>query len=39
VKADQLVTVPAAVLVGPIGRLAPVANERVDVALRFVLDL
>jgi mRNA-degrading endonuclease toxin of MazEF toxin-antitoxin module len=39
VKADQFVTVPTGVLVGPIGRLAPPAIERVDAALRFVLDL
>jgi mRNA interferase MazF len=39
VKADHLSTVPATVLVGPIGRLAPAAIERVDAALRFVLDL
>ena len=39
VKADQLVTVPAAVLHGPVARLAPAAIERLDVALRFVLDL
>lgn len=39
VKADQLVTVPAAVLRGPVARLAPAAIDRLDVALRFVLDL
>jgi mRNA-degrading endonuclease toxin of MazEF toxin-antitoxin module len=39
VKADQFVTVSAGVLVRPIGRLAPAAMERVDAALRFVLDL
>ena len=39
VKADQLVTVPAAVLRGPVARLAPAARDRLDVALRFVLDL
>ncbi len=39
VKGDQLLTVPAPVLSGPIGRLAPSAIERLDVALRFVLDL
>jgi mRNA-degrading endonuclease toxin of MazEF toxin-antitoxin module len=39
VKADQLVTVPVTMLTGPVGRLAPVAIERVDTALRFVLDL
>ena len=39
VKADQLSTVPAGLLTGPIGRLAPGAIERLDAALRFVLDL
>ena len=39
VKADQLSTVPAGLLRGPIGRLAPGAIERLDAALRFVLDL
>lgn len=39
VKADQLSTMPAALLTGPIGRLAPGAIERLDAALRFVLDL
>ena len=39
VKADQLVTVPAAMLRGPVARLAPAAIDRLDVALRFVLDL
>jgi mRNA interferase MazF len=39
VKADQLSTIPATMLVGPVGRLAPVAIARLDVALRFVLDL
>lgn len=39
VKVDQLSTVPATLLDGPIGRLAPAAIERVDAALRFVLDL
>ena len=39
VKADQLQTVPAAVLHGPVARLAPAAIDRLDVALRFVLDL
>jgi mRNA interferase MazF len=39
VKADQLVTVPAAVLRGPVARLAPAAIDRLDVVLRFVLDL
>lgn len=39
VKADQPTTVPGAILRGPIGRLAPAAIERLDAALRFVLDL
>ena len=39
VKVDQLVTVPAAMLHGPIAHLAPAAIERVDAALRFVLNL
>ena len=39
VKVDQVSTVPATMLVGPVGRLAPAAIERVDAALRFVLDL
>jgi len=39
VKADQLTTLPAAMLTGPVGRLAPAAIERVEAALRFVLDL
>jgi len=39
VKADQLQTVPTGVLHGPVARLAPVAIDRLDVALRFVLDL
>jgi len=39
VKADQLQAVPAALLRGPIGRLSPAATDRLDVALRFVLDL
>ena len=39
VKADQLSTVPAGLLDGPIGRLAPAAIARLDDALRFVLDL
>jgi len=39
VKADQLTTLPAAMLTGPVGRLAPGAIERLDTALRFVLDL
>ena len=39
VKADQLLTLPAPRLDGPIGRLAPAAIARLDDALRFVLDL
>jgi len=39
VKADQLQTVPTAMLHGPVARLAPAAIDRLDVALRFVLDL
>jgi mRNA interferase MazF len=39
VKADQLFTVPASALAGPVGRLAPDAMARLDGALRFVLDL
>jgi len=39
VKVDQIVTAPATVLHGPIAHLAPAAIERVDAALRFVLDL
>ncbi len=39
IKADQLATVPAAMLRGPVGRLAPDALLRLDDALRFVLDL
>lgn len=39
VKADQLLTLPASILAGPVGRLAPAATKRLDVALRLVLDL
>ncbi len=39
VKADQPMTLPSSLLEGPVGRLAPAAIERLDVALRFVLDL
>jgi mRNA interferase MazF len=39
VKADQLVTMPVTMLAGPVGRLAPEARDRLDAALRFVLDL
>lgn len=38
VKADQLVTIPATMLGGPVGHLGPAVLERLDVALRFVLD-
>jgi mRNA interferase MazF len=38
-KADQPMTLPATLLEGPVGRLAPAAIERVDAGLRFVLDL
>ncbi len=39
VKADQIQTVSGAVLHGPVAHLAPVAIDRLDMALRFVLDL
>ncbi len=39
VKADQPETIPSRLLDGPVGRLAPTAIDRLDVALRFVLDL
>jgi mRNA interferase MazF len=39
VKADQLQTIPTGMLHGPVARLAPAAIDRLDVALRFVLDL
>jgi mRNA-degrading endonuclease toxin of MazEF toxin-antitoxin module len=39
VKTDQLATVPAALLQGPVARLASAAIDRLDIALRFVLDL
>ena len=39
VKADQPETIPSGLLDGPVGRLAPGAIDRLDVALRFVLDL
>jgi len=39
VKADQVMTLPAPMLQGPIARLAPAAVDRLDTALRFVLDL
>jgi mRNA-degrading endonuclease toxin of MazEF toxin-antitoxin module len=39
IKADQLATVPAGILRGPIGHLASEAMGRLDAALRFVLDL
>jgi mRNA-degrading endonuclease toxin of MazEF toxin-antitoxin module len=38
-KCDQPTTLPAVVLGPKAGRLAPGALDRVDVALRFVLDL
>jgi mRNA-degrading endonuclease toxin of MazEF toxin-antitoxin module len=38
-KADQPMTLPATLLEGSVGRLAPAAIERVDAGLRFVLDL
>jgi mRNA interferase MazF len=38
-RADQLHTVPASMLHGPVARLAPAAIDRLDAALRFVLDL
>lgn len=39
VKCDQPATLPVAILGPRAGRLAPAAIERLDVALRFVLDL
>lgn len=39
VKCDQPATLPVAVLGPQAGRLSPAAIERVDRALRFVLDL
>jgi mRNA-degrading endonuclease toxin of MazEF toxin-antitoxin module len=39
VKCDQPATLPVAVLGPQAGRLAPAVLERVDRALRFVLDL
>lgn len=39
IKADQLVTVPSGLLEARVGRLAPGALERLDAALRLVLDL
>jgi mRNA-degrading endonuclease toxin of MazEF toxin-antitoxin module len=38
VKADQPMTLPARVLGGQVGRLAPGALDRLDAALRFVFD-
>ncbi len=39
VKCDQLITVPAGLLGQAAGRLSPEALDRLDAALRFVLDL
>jgi mRNA-degrading endonuclease toxin of MazEF toxin-antitoxin module len=39
VKCDQPATLPAVVLGPRAGRLSPVAIERLDMALRFVLDV
>ena len=39
VKCDQLLTFPTIVLGQRAGRLSPAAMDRVDSALRFVLDL
>lgn len=39
VKCDQPATLPVAVLGPRRGRLAPAVVERLDIALRFVLDL
>jgi mRNA-degrading endonuclease toxin of MazEF toxin-antitoxin module len=39
VKCDQPATLPTVVLGPKAGRLAPEVIERVDAALRFVLDL
>jgi mRNA-degrading endonuclease toxin of MazEF toxin-antitoxin module len=39
VKCDQLVTLPTVVLGPRVGRLNPEAINRLDRALRFVLDL
>jgi mRNA-degrading endonuclease toxin of MazEF toxin-antitoxin module len=39
VKCDQPTTLPTSVLSPRVGRLSPEAVDRVDKALRFVLDL
>lgn len=39
VKCDQPATLPVTVLGPRVGRLNPAATDRVDAALRFVLDL
>lgn len=39
VKADQIMTLAGPLLQGPIACLAPAAIDRLDTALRFVLDL
>ncbi|HEX9551061.1 MAG TPA: type II toxin-antitoxin system PemK/MazF family toxin, partial [Candidatus Limnocylindrales bacterium] len=39
VKCDQPTTLPTALLGPRVGRLVPAALGRLDVALRFVLDL
>jgi mRNA-degrading endonuclease toxin of MazEF toxin-antitoxin module len=39
VKCDQPTTLPTALLGPRVGRLSPAALERLDSALRFVLDL
>lgn len=39
VKCDQLITVPAGFLGQAAGRLSPEAADRLDAALRFVLEL
>jgi mRNA-degrading endonuclease toxin of MazEF toxin-antitoxin module len=38
-KCDQLTTLPVSILGPRAGRLSPAAIERLDAALRFVLDL
>jgi mRNA-degrading endonuclease toxin of MazEF toxin-antitoxin module len=39
VKCDQPITIPSAILGPRAGRLSPEALARVDVAIRFVLDV
>lgn len=39
IKADQMATLPAGMLRGPVGHLAPEALLRLDAALRFVLGV